>query len=101
MTSYYCEKCGYRSSTWGHSRYQKSDCVWCNNKEDTLNILNEQVFDHMHQRFTSLKGKARTSFVIAMGLEGFTVDEISTMTNMSQYSIYNILQQADVIRMNH
>lgn len=91
MTILNCKHCGYRVSA-------KSKCVWCENKRDTLENLNTQEVLLMHKRYAGLSRKGRTEYTIALGLEGFTPDEISVITNCSVESIQEVLINAQVYK---
>ena len=87
----FCKACGYRVT-------KKSRCVWCSNQQDTLEQLSVECIDVMNARYRALPRKTKTTYIIAMGLEGFTPDEICVMTDESTESIEKLLMQAEVCR---
>lgn len=86
-----CSTCGYRVSL-------KSECCWCASKNDALDVLSDEALEQEQERFWKLTRKQRTEFVIAMGLEGFTPSEISTMTKLPTLYVQSTLLKAGVYR---
>lgn len=90
MTSTYCRKCGYIKTI-------KRRCIWCTSDMDTLSALSEADMDLLQKRFANLAVQTRVNYIVALGLEGFTPDEISSITHKPVGQIEILLVHAGVI----
>jgi len=64
---------------------------------DTLDSFTKEQVGHLKARFKGLNAKLRINYIIAMGLEGFTPEEIRALTEMESDDIEEILTLAGVV----
>lgn len=92
---YYCKRCGYMLPA---PTSDRKDCIWCSSDVDTLETLNTGDIVRLNNRYNKLSRQQQVNYVIGLGLEGFTINEIATITGGTQKNIGIILQYAEICK---
>lgn len=90
MRTLFCRRCGYVKT-------EKRRCIWCSSDMDTLNSLPAEAMKATQDRFKKLKPQEKVNYIIAMGIEGFTPQEIELLTERTPEQIEALLVHAGIV----
>jgi len=65
---------------------------------DTLNAFTEENMQQFAKRFSGLSARMKVNYIVALGLEGFTVAEIESITKKPSEQVEALLVYAGVVK---